>query len=209
MKGEFIQIKEINKYNCSIYLKGDDSDLYSIVIPKSDLGKLHLNDIIDFNPLPGDKENWAHFPKISKHSGKEPAEALKDPVDISLLDGIDNAVGEEVPEKFFKEGKAKIVYVNKYERSDKARDECIKHWGCKCYVCGVVLSDVYGEIAEGFIHIHHLKELSLIGEEYAVNPVSDLRPLCPNCHAIVHLKVHAMDLDELKTLLERLKSPSA
>jgi len=200
MEGIFIQIKEINKSNCSIYLKGNNGDLYSAVIPKCDLEKLHLNDVIDFNSLSTVKKRiWLFFPKNSKYSGIEPTEAFKSPVDLSLLDYTGS---DEVPEIFFREGKAQIVYVNRYERNEKARDKCIEYWGYKCYVCGVILKDIYGEIAEGFIHVHHLKDLSLIGKEYSVDPINDLRPLCPNCHSIVHLETPAMNIDKLKTLLK-------
>ncbi len=45
-------------------------------------------------------------------------------------------------------------------------------------------AELYGELGEGVIHVHHLKELRSLGEEYQVDPIEDLRPVCPNCHAI-------------------------
>ncbi len=36
-------------------------------------------------------------------------------------------------------------------------------------------------MGEGFIHVHHLKPLSEVGYEYRVDPIRDLRPVCPNC----------------------------
>lgn len=36
------------------------------------------------------------------------------------------------------------------------------------------------------MHVHHLVPLSDIEKPYRVNPVDDLRPVCPNCHAMVH-----------------------
>jgi 5-methylcytosine-specific restriction protein A len=52
----------------------------------------------------------------------------------------------------------------------------------------VKLSDVYGAIAETLIHVHHVKPISEVGESYMVDPISDLIPVCPNCHAVIHLK---------------------
>ena len=42
-----------------------------------------------------------------------------------------------------------------------------------------------GREAEGYIHVHHLRGLSDVGGEYVVDPVNDLRPVCPNCHAVL------------------------
>ena len=55
------------------------------------------------------------------------------------------------------------------------------------YVCGFSFGATYGEVAEGYIHVHHLVPLSEIGEGYEVDPVKDLRPVCPSCHAVIHL----------------------
>ncbi len=38
----------------------------------------------------------------------------------------------------------------------------------------------------GFIHVHHLKPQSSRGGEYEIDPVLDLVPVCPNCHAVMH-----------------------
>ncbi|MEG0771017.1 MAG: HNH endonuclease, partial [Clostridia bacterium] len=63
---------------------------------------------------------------------------------------------------------------------------------------------IYGEIGKDFIHVHHLKPLNEIGEEYIVNPVNDLIPVCPNCHAMLHRKINAkyLSVEELKSLLK-------
>jgi len=57
------------------------------------------------------------------------------------------------------EGAVKRVSVNAYERSPAARSKCIAHHGYKCAACGILLSDFYGDIADNYIHIHHLKQL--------------------------------------------------
>ncbi len=80
------------------------------------------------------------------------------------------------------------IKVNRYERDKKARDACLSHYGYVCQVCRVKLSHIYGATAESLIHVHHIKPISEIGESYIVNPVLDLIPVCPNCHAVIHLK---------------------
>ncbi|MBL7763418.1 MAG: HNH endonuclease [Chitinophagaceae bacterium] len=104
---------------------------------------------------------------------------------------------------FYKEGKVVQVFVNRYERNQKARLECIKHHGDSCFVCGFSFGQFYGDTAKGFIHVHHKTQLSDIGEEYEVDPINDLVPLCANCHSVVHLTNPALTVEELKRLTKK------
>ena len=99
------------------------------------------------------------------------------------------------------EGSVKEVLVNRYERDSNARETCIRHHGRTCSACDVDLSSVYGPVAAGFIHVHHLQPLSGLGADYEVDPVEDLRPVCPNCHAIIHLRNPPYPLSEVKSFL--------
>jgi 5-methylcytosine-specific restriction protein A len=103
------------------------------------------------------------------------------------------------------EGASKIISVNAYERSRKARDHCIRHYGTRCCVCEMDFKERYGELGIGFIHVHHLKMLSEIGAEYEIDPIKDLRPVCPNCHAMLHRTAPPLSIDELRL---RLKIPT-
>lgn len=103
----------------------------------------------------------------------------------------------------FPEGARKTVVVNRYERDPRNRAAAIAIHGCKCFACGLQMSDRYGDIADGFIEIHHLKPLHTLGEDYCVDPYLDLIPLCPNCHSIVHRRSPQLSLDELKIFLEK------
>lgn len=88
-----------------------------------------------------------------------------------------NEVAE--PEKLI-EGAVRQVTVNAYERNPVARARCIEAHGTACSVCMFDFGATYGGSAAGYIHIHHLRALASIGEQYEVNPVEDLRPVCPN-----------------------------
>ena len=103
------------------------------------------------------------------------------------------------------EGAKQRVTVNKYERNPRARQRCIAHYGKKCCICGFSFGDTYGEVAEGFIHVHHVKPLSEIRTKYTVDPVKDLRPVCPNCHAVIHIRKGepAFRPEEVEALLRR------
>lgn len=95
------------------------------------------------------------------------------------------------------EGSVSRVEVNRYERSPVARRMCLEHHGYACSVCAMDFQDEYGEIGLGFIHVHHVVELSSIGAEYEVDPMNDLRPVCPNCHAMLHMRRPAYSVEEL------------
>lgn len=108
-------------------------------------------------------------------------------------------------EIYHNEGTIKKIEVNKYERSSKARSFCIKYHGAFCHICGIDFGEMYGEIGEGFIHVHHLVPINEIGVNYEVNYKKDLIPVCPNCHAMLHRKIdgHLLSVDDLKLLLRK------
>ena len=116
-------------------------------------------------------------------------------------------IPEEVTEpELFLEGTLIEIQVNAYERSQQARDECIRHHGAVCAACGFEFGKVYGVVAQGLIHVHHIVPLSEIGNEYQLDPVTDLIPLCANCHAVVHRRKSVMSLDELRECLASAKA---
>ena len=93
-----------------------------------------------------------------------------------------------MPEEILIEGAMRDILSNKYERNLKARSRCIAYYGTTCQVCGFDFGAVYGEEFAGKIEVHHRKPLSEIKEDYVVDPVKDLIPVCPNCHLVLHSK---------------------
>lgn len=108
----------------------------------------------------------------------------------------------QTPERYL-EGASRLVSVNAFERNPLAREACIRRYGARCFVCQMSFREDYGEIGDGFIHVHHLRPLSAIDSEYEVNPVEDLRPVCPNCHAMVHRAEPPLSLEELRQRMAR------
>ncbi|WP_372719936.1 HNH endonuclease [Novipirellula sp.] len=102
----------------------------------------------------------------------------------------------------YTEGATKSVVINAYERNAHARSACIAHYGSTCHICGFDFGATYGDIADGYIHVHHLRPLSECGGEYDVDPIDDLRPVCPNCHAVIHLGGACRSIAEIKALLD-------
>lgn len=86
------------------------------------------------------------------------------------------------------EGKKITFYSTKYERSKQNRDLALKIHGYNCCICDINFKEQYGDIGEGFIHIHHVKPLFSLEEEVVIDPLNDLVPVCPNCHAMIHRK---------------------
>jgi 5-methylcytosine-specific restriction protein A len=83
---------------------------------------------------------------------------------------------------------------------------CLAHHGARCSVCGFDFGAVYGERGEGYIHVHHLVPLAMITEATAVDPVRDLRPVCPNCHAMLHRYPGApCTLEELQQIMAQAR----
>jgi hypothetical protein len=119
---------------------------------------------------------------------------------------LDIALPEEVrPLQIYREGSVRQIQVNAYERDRDARKKCIEHYGRRCSVCQMSFSEVYGPDAAWIIHVHHLVPISTVRTEYAVDPVSDLRPVCPNCHAVIHSRQDPYTLEELVDMLKRTK----
>ena len=112
---------------------------------------------------------------------------------------------EELPtEEEYPEGATKTITVNYYERNAEARAACIAHYGVTCVVCDFDFERIYGEIGKAFIHVHHVTPLSQIKFSYKVNPVDDLRPVCANCHAMIHRTTPALSIAEvMKAIKEK------
>jgi len=146
--------------------------------------------------------NWPMFDWTPQGSGIE----IHDPGIIRFLHGHGSDPGQKYPEEVdapdvHVEGAVIQVTVNAYERDPSARLECLAHHGYRCAVCERSMAEIYGPIGEGVIHIHHRTPLHTIGKAYQVNPIKDLVPVCPNCHAVLHRTIPAMDVDALKKLL--------
>lgn len=109
------------------------------------------------------------------------------------------------PGTTFPEGARKQVRVNAYERSAAARKACLAHFGHACVVCKIDFSVRYGEIGKDFIHVHHLRPLAKLSNVYQVDPESDLVPVCPNCHAMLHRAEPPLSVEQLRDRMKQAK----
>jgi 5-methylcytosine-specific restriction protein A len=161
-------------------------------------------------PMHASKDSWkdGRVPKIESFT-KEIAEKALLKIGVNWFATDPNApisLAEELttPEKY-PEGARTSVTINAYERNPKARAACIAYHGCHCAVCGFNFVSRYGGLGKDFIHVHHIKPLRAIAEEYEVDPKKDLIPVCPNCHAMIHRTEPCLSISELR---EHLKAVS-
>ena len=110
-------------------------------------------------------------------------------------------LGEVADGPIHQEGATVRVLVNRYERDPKARAKCVEHHGTCCAICTLDFETRYGKIGKGFIHVHHLRPLGRLKSSYRLDPVKDLVPVCPNCHAMLHRRDPPYDIEQLRRRL--------
>lgn len=100
------------------------------------------------------------------------------------------------------EGQPSKRYITTYERNPKYRSQAIAIHGNSCFGCGFNFGKFYGEYAEGYIHVHHVIPVSDFEAPRAIDPETDLAPLCANCHSVIHRKKDkTLSIAELKELI--------
>jgi hypothetical protein len=103
----------------------------------------------------------------------------------------------------YREGAVSRVLVNAYERNPEARAKCLAYYGTTCFICGFDFGQAYDGVGQGYIHVHHLFEISRMGSGHAVDPITDMRPVCPNCHVVIHLYRQPFSIEEVKAMVAR------
>jgi 5-methylcytosine-specific restriction protein A len=136
--------------------------------------------------------------KLTKVGGDWFASDYDDTSSVILAEEISS------PEKY-SEGARVSVTINAYERNPKARAACVAHHGHVCAVCRFDFARAFGDLGEGFIHVHHVVPIGKIGKEYKINPIKDLIPVCPNCHAMIHRAEPPLTVDQLRQHISDLK----
>jgi hypothetical protein len=91
------------------------------------------------------------------------------------------------------------------ERNPRARAACLASHGLTCKVCDMNFQVFYGALGNGFIHVHHLDPLYRATAQREVDPITDLVPVCANCHAMLHRRIPPYSIDELKRIVRIAK----
>ncbi len=173
----------------SSYAENPAQNIGSDLRRKNNIFKSYGNGFYEFSDLENAKKVYERIRKKFPDCFEEPESAC-------------NIIPEEVEnENDYFEGITRKIMINTFERDPEARKDCIRHYGSKCFICGFDFEEKYGVIGKGYIHVHHIVPLSDIREEYQIDPIKDLRPVCPNCHAIIHTEKPPIDIDRLKSLI--------
>jgi predicted HNH restriction endonuclease len=131
---------------------------------------------------------------------RDPQVALR----ILLLDS-----GEEVDQEVqvtsinerFVEGRLVDVVMQRRERNEAARTACLAVYGYNCVVCGINLKARYAGLPIEVIHVHHEEPLSQSDGERGFDPVATMKPVCPNCHAVIHSRNPPYPISEVKQMV--------
>ena len=104
------------------------------------------------------------------------------------------------------EGSIVELNLTAFERDPEARKACLAHYGTSCQICQFDFGAAYGDLGNGFIHVHHIVPLSQIRGAHIVDPIKDLIPVCPNCHAMLHINQGAaLPIEQLKKIVAHRK----
>lgn len=97
-------------------------------------------------------------------------------------------------------GQSRTAY-NRYERSSANRAICLSVNGSVCVACGEDPGVKYKMDGKRIIHVHHITPVSQMGGPRPVNPVTELVPLCPNCHNVAHKRNPPYTPEEILSLI--------
>lgn len=119
-----------------------------------------------------------------------------------------SGIADQIPEQIadsegLPEGATRKILINSYERNREARRKCIAHFGARCLACKFDFEKKYGKLGRGFIHVHHVVPLAAIRKKYVIRPTKDLKPVCPNCHAMLHAQTPALTIEALQRMIRR------
>lgn len=102
----------------------------------------------------------------------------------------------------FSEGARIRTYKTTIERNPQARKICLQHHGTTCAVCGINFGERYGGAFQQLIEVHHLHPLHTTKGSREVDPITDLVPLCPNCHRMIHYRTDGCrGIEELRRIV--------
>jgi Predicted restriction endonuclease len=125
---------------------------------------------------------------------------------------------ENDEQKYFEgERKTKIKEINILRRNALARKKCLDYYfpnnkNYKCILCDFNFEMNYGSLGEKFIEVHHIEshtKQSKIKGKHEIDPITDLIPVCSNCHSMIHRKKPAISIEKMKEIRKENKTNPA
>jgi predicted HNH restriction endonuclease len=102
----------------------------------------------------------------------------------------------------FDEGFRREIVREVAVRDKRIIDLAKKKYGTKCTVCTFDFGKIYGSHGNGFIEVHHLYPIAK-GKRKTI--IEDLRPVCANCHRMLHRGIALLSIEELKEIIRKRK----
>ena len=106
---------------------------------------------------------------------------------------------ETIEQTGYEEGAVSEIKHTFYERNVNNRKMAIEYHGNACKICNFRTDKKYGKEHKDIIEVHHVIPVSEMGQGYVVDPHTDLVPLCPNCHSLVHKKKPPFTIEEIRS----------
>ena len=143
------------------------------------------------------------YPIVEKfHNDQSSTKRFELLVHKSLLEATKSAVptSEKDPIQNFDEGFKKHIVKEVSSRDPRLTAAAKKLYGTKCSVCDFDFGKYYGDHGDGFIEIHHLHPIARGSRK---STVEDVRPVCSNCHRMLHRGNNIMTVEELKSIINQ------
>jgi hypothetical protein len=186
------------------------SEITKFVVGKANLSSLEVDKLRTKVHFDNFKLLRNPFKKTSlvKHDGKplnrnfiRPYAICKTPARIAEWAVYSHDYTRLGEQALFTEGGTIRILANKYERDPRAREEYIRiHW-LRCAACDMSFLERYGDIAAKVMHVHHVVPVQKGIRQ--TDPAKDLIPVCPNCHAVIHLEEPPLSVRQVRQMLAR------
>jgi hypothetical protein len=106
----------------------------------------------------------------------------------------------------FDEGGIREITLELRKRDPRLRAQALAEYGHVCRACKCDFVDIYGELGEGYIEVHHLVPLSEPGGTRK-STVKEVDVVCANCHRMLHRTDRVpISVDDLRTIIERRRA---
>jgi 5-methylcytosine-specific restriction protein A len=120
---------------------------------------------------------------------------------------------ENNDEEKYLEGKnnTKVKEVISLSRNREARSKCLEHYfpdnkNYKCMICDFNFEKQYGSLGENYIEVHHIESYTTKSKKvgvHSINPITDLIPICSNCHSMIHRKNPELSIDTIRKHIKK------
>lgn len=105
----------------------------------------------------------------------------------------------EINQELFDEGFRTEIIKEVVGRNSRLIAKAKQHYPATCCICKFDFGRAYGSHGEGFIEMHHLHPIS---NGKRKSSIKDLRPVCANCHRMLHRGKEMLSIEELKNIFE-------